>query len=170
MDEIDGFLHSEVDKKSTVMDAIGKLDLEPLESGESDPDDPHHQASLHSRKVLEMISNVPPNGGSRKDLPRHLWLECHKKLRGGAETSYGRMRWDAPSPTITCRCTTPACGRFTHPVRDRGITVREAARLQTIPDHAKLSKYRSKNAAIIGDAVPVLLARKVAEKLRNTLT
>ena len=169
MDEIDGFLHSKVDKKSTVKDAIEKLDLEPLESGESDPDDPHHQASLHSQKVLEMISNVPPNGGSRKDLPRRLWLECHKKLRGGAETSYGRMRWDAPSPTITCRCTTPACGRFTHPVRNRGITVREAARLQTIPDYAKLSKYKSKNAAIIGDAVPVLLAQKIAEKLQRAI-
>ena len=98
-----------------------------------------------------------------------MWLECHKKLGGGAETSYGRMRWDAPSPTITCRCIVPACGRFTHPVRNRGITVREAARLQTIPDGAKLSGYRQKNAAIIGDAVPVLLARRIAEMLRGVV-
>ena len=170
MNEIDGFLHSKVDKKSTVKDVIGKLDLKPLESGESDPDDPHHQASLHSSKVREMISKVPKNGGSRRDLPKTLWLECHKRLIGGAEASYGRMRWDTPSPTITCRCTTPACGRFTHPVRDRGITVREAARLQTIPDYAKLSKYRSKNAAIIGDAVPVLLAQKIANSILAAIT
>ena len=169
MDEIGAFLRSKVHKKNTVRDAIGDLDSEPLESGESDPHDPHHQASLHCPKVLELIGNVPKDGGSRKDLPRRMWLECHKKIGGGAETSYGRMRWDAPSPTITCRCTTPACGRFTHPARDRGITVREAARLQTIPDGAKLSEYRQKNAAIIGDAVPVLLARRIAEGLRRAV-
>ena len=168
MDDIDRFLHSKICKRRTVRDVIGKL--RPLESGESDPDDPHHRASLHSTKVQEIIREIPKNGGSRKDLPRHLWLECHKKLSGGAETSYGRMKWDAPSPTLTCRCTTPACGRFTHPIKDRGITIREAARLQTIPDCAKLSEFRSKNAAIIGDAVPVLLAQRIAEKIIGVVT
>ena len=167
MDEIGSFLHSKVNKQRTVRDVIWDLDLEPLESGESDLNDPHHQASLHGPKVQEMINKVPKDGGSRKDLPKSLWLECHKKIPKGAETSYGRMRWDAPSPTITCRCTTPACGRFTHPARNRGITVREAARLQTIPDHVKLSKYKSKNAEIVGDAVPVLMAQRIAEKLRG---
>ena len=167
MDEISSFLRSKISKRRTVGDAIG--DLEPLESGGSDPDDPHHQASLHGLKVLEMISNVPKDGGNRKDLPRRLWLDCHKKISRGAETSYGRMRWGGQSPTITCRCITPACGRFTHPFQDRGITVREAARLQTIPDHVRLSKYRNKNAAIIGDAVPILLAQKIAENLQRAI-
>lgn len=168
MDEIDRFLCSKVVKKSTVRDAIGDLDSgKPLESGESDPEDPHHRASLHGPKVLKMIRNVPKDGGSRKDLPRRMWLECHKKIGMGAETSYGRMRWDAPSPTITCRSTTPSCGRFTHPTQDRGITVREAARLQTIPDNAKLGEYAQNNAATIGDAVPVLMARKIAKMLRG---
>lgn len=168
MSEIYDFLCSKVGKRRTVRDAIGDLDSEkPLESGEYDPEDPHHGASLHSPKVLRMIRNVPKDGGSRKDMPRRMWLECHKKIGKGAESSYGRMRWDAPSPTITCRSTTPSCGRFTHPVQDRGITIREAARLQTIPDGAKLGEYRQKNAAIVGDAVPVLLARKIAEKLRD---
>ena len=165
MDEICRFLRSKIGKQRTVRDAIWKL--KPLESGESDPKDPHHRAILHGPKVMEMISNVPKDGGSRKALPRSLWLECHKKIPKGAETSYGRMRWDAPSPTITCRCTTPACGRFTHPFRDRGITIREAARLQTIPDRAKLSKYKSRNEEIIGDAVPVLMAQRIAERLRD---
>ena len=170
MDEIGRFLHSKVGKHRTVRDAVGYLDLaKPLESGESDPEDPHHRAALHGPKVLEMISKVPKDGGGRKDLPRSLWLECHKKIHKGAETSYGRMRWDAPSPTITCRCTTPSCGRFTHPARNRGITIREAALLQTIPDHAKLSKYKSENEAIIGDAVPVLFARKIAENLQRAI-
>lgn len=170
MDGIYGFLCSKVAKKSTVRNAIGYLDsAKPLESGESDPEDQHHRASLHRPSVLKMIRNVPKDGGSRRDLPRRMWLECHKKIGGGAATSYGRMSWDAPSPTLTCRCTTPACGRFTHPAQDRGITVREAARLQTIPDDANLTGYAQKDAAIIGDAVPVLLARRIAEMLRDAV-
>ena len=167
MDEIKNFLLSKIDKRRTVKEFIGNLT--PLESGESDPNDPYHQASSHGTKTLEMISNIPKDGGSRKDLPRRLWLDCHKNLSGGAETSYGRMRWDNPSPTITCRCTTPACGRFTHPSQDRGITIREAARLQTIPDGIKLSKYRSRNETMIGDAVPVLMAQRIAENLRGII-
>ena len=72
-----------------------------------------------------------------------------------------RSRAVAPRP--------PAAGSLTR-FRDRGITVREAARLQTIPDYAKLSKYRSKNAAIIGDAVPVLLAQKIANSILAAIT
>ena len=166
MDRIDDFLHSEIGSFHTVRDAIG--DLVPLESGEADPDDLHHKAIAHSTKVKKIISSVPRDGGSRKELPIELWLDCHKNTRG-AQSSYGRMRWDSPSPTLTCRCTTPSCGRFTHPFNDRGITIREAARLQTIPDSARLSEHRSKNESIIGDAVPVLLARKIAENLRSAL-
>ena len=167
MGRIGEFLDGNVGRRRTVKDAIG--DLKSLGPGEFDPADPHHRASDHGPRVLERIRSVSRDGGSRKNMPRRLWLDCHKRLARGAETSYGRMRWDEPSPTMTCRCTTPACGRFTHPVLDRGITVREAARLQTIPDDAALSEYVSKNAAIIGDAVPVLLARRIAETLRGVI-
>ena len=167
MDDVEMFLDSNVYRQRTVKDAIGNL--KPLESGESDPADPHHRAIDHGPRVLEMIKHIPKDGGSRRDMPRRLWLDCHKRLTGGAETSYGRMRWDKPSPTITCRCTTPACGRFTHPVLDRGITIREAARLQTIPDEVILSKYHRRNESIIGDAVPILLARRIAEMLRGVV-
>ena len=167
LNEIECFLHSTTTAPCTVGDKI--KDLMPLEPGESDPDDPHHSASMHGPKVQEIINNIPINGGSRKNLPKKLWLNCHKRLTGGAEASYGRMRWNDQAPTITCRCTTPACGRFTHPYQNRGITIREAARLQTIPDHAKLSEYKGKNEAIIGDAVPVLLAQKIAEKLQDVV-
>ena len=171
MNKINYFLHSKVGKKSTVRDAIGDLDSQnPLKSGESDPNDPHHKARLHSPIVLKRIRNIPKDGGSRKDLPKHMWLKCHEKIDKGAESSYGRMKWDEPSPTITCRSTTPSCGRFTHPIRDRGITVREAARLQTIPDKAKLDTHMQKNASIIGDAVPVLLAQRIAEKLHDIIS
>lgn len=127
MDDVGAFLDGDTCRRRTVKDAIGNL--KPLESGESDPTDPHHRAVYHGPRVLEMIKHITKDGGSRMGMPRRLWLDCHKRLTGGAETSYGRMWWNEPSPTITCRCITPASGRFIHPVLDRGITIREAARL-----------------------------------------
>ena len=152
----------------TVRNALSGLT--PLRPGCSSRSDPLHFASAHGRRVSEVIRHVPKNGGSRKDIPRHLWLECHKRLRGGAETSYGRMWWDRPSPTMTRRCTSPACGRFIHPSQNRGITLREAARLQTIPDSFDFGSCTA--AAIggmIGDAVPVDMAAWIARRLLDVL-
>ncbi len=152
----------------TVRDVIG--DLPKLKAGESDPTDPFHVARKHGEKVMKIIRNIPKNGGSRRELPPKLWLPCHKALRvGGAESVYGRMWWDKPSPTITSRCLTPSCGRFLHPEQDRAITTREAARLQTIPDDYQLSGTREEIGAMIGDGVPVILAERIALKVTQLL-
>ena len=166
---LDDFHKIKAKQIKTVRDVIA--DLKPLKSGEKDDDDPLHFTRIHSEKVLEMIRHVPKNGGSRKDLPKRLWLDCHKKLKkGGAETSYGRMWWDKPSPTMTCRCTTPSCGRFTHPAQHRGITLREAARLQTIPDSFDFGDSNVDGIqGMIGDGVPVDLAKYVGKKLKLIL-
>ena len=156
-------------ERRTVRDALSGL--APLRPGCRSRSDPLHFAIARGRRVSEVIRHVPKNGGSRKDLPRRLWLECHKRLgSGGAETSYGRMWWDRPSPTMTRRCTSPACGRFVHPSQDRGITLREAARLQTIPDSFDFGgSGAAAIAGMIGDAVPVDLAAWIARRLRAVL-
>ena len=152
----------------TVRDALSGL--QPLRRGQRSRSDPLHFASAHGRRVAEVIRHVPKDGGSRKEIPRRLWLECHKRLRSGAEASYGRMWWDRPSSTITRRCTSPACGRFIHPSQDRGITLREAARLQTIPDSFDFGGNSAADiGGMIGDAVPVDLASWMARRLLAVL-
>ena len=156
-------------KHKTVRGAIS--DLKPLSNGQSDHTDPLHSSRKHGKSVLEIIKHIPKNGGNRKDLPKRLWLNCHKKLKKGAETSYGRMWWDEPSPTITCRCTTPACGRFIHPSQNRGITLREAARLQTIPDSFDFGNNATEQIqSMIGDGVPVNMAKHIGKCLKSILT
>lgn len=167
MDEIEEFLQYKIKKRKTVRHAI--KGLKPLRPGQKSSTDLHHSARSHSQQVYNILKHVPKNGGGRKDMPKRYWLNCHKKLKKGAETVYGRMRWNEPSPTMTCRCCTPSCGRFIHPSQSRGISVREAARLQTIPDNFKLSPFSNRNEEAIGDAVPVLLARKIAEKLLEVM-
>ena len=150
----------------TVRDAIG--DLRPLEAGQRDDHDSLHSAAAHSESVLEIIRNIPHDGGGRRSLPRKLWLPCHRRLakdkQRGAESIYGRMRWDFPSPTITTRCHTPSCGRFVHPTQDRGITLREAARLQSIPDDFGIFGCKEDVGRWIGNAMPVALAEAVARQ------
>jgi len=80
----------------TVKDTIN--DLPPLQPGERSTTIPNHRAREHTPRIRKMISLIPPEG-SRKDLPKSYWLECHKRLKNGrgAENVYGRMRWKMPS-------------------------------------------------------------------------
>jgi DNA (cytosine-5)-methyltransferase 1 len=140
---------------ATVRDAIG--DLPPVGAGQAHPTIPNHKARSHSERVMRMIAAIPKDGGSRKDLPRRMWLDCHRRLEkngGGAESVYGRMWWDRSAPTITTRCTTPSSGRFIHPEQDRSITPREAARLQTFPDSFIFPDSFATAERLIGNAFP----------------
>jgi DNA (cytosine-5)-methyltransferase 1 len=150
----------------TVKEAI--RNLPPLRAGQRSKRLPLHEATAHSESVLRIIRHIPLDGGGRRSLPQSLWLPCHKKLkrRGkkGAESIYGRMRWDAPSPTITTRSQAPSCGRFVHPTQHRSITLREAARLQSIPDDYKIEGSKEQVARWIGNAMPLDLAQALGER------
>jgi DNA (cytosine-5)-methyltransferase 1 len=155
----------------TVQDQIGNMPK--LLPGQSCTSIPNHKARNHSPNVIEVIKHIPKDGGSRKSLPEHLWLPCHLKLQSkkgrGAESIYGRMKWNSPAPTITCRCTTPSSGRFIHPEQDRAITPREAARLQTFPDNFKFPETVGYCERLIGNAVPPDLMKAQLETLSDQL-
>lgn len=156
------------DKYVTVRDTIGKL--QPLKQGESSSDDPLHRCRSLSSLNIKRLQHTK-EGGSWKDWPEKLWLECHKKDSGKSFGSvYGRMEWDKPSPTMTTQCTGIGNGRFGHPEQDRAISAREAALLQTFPkdyaffeDEAKVSL--TKASRYIGNAVPPRLGEVIARSI-----
>lgn len=156
------------DKYITVRDTIGKLP--PLRQGELSSDDPLHRCRSLSRLNIKRLQHTK-EGGSWKDWPEELWLECHKKDSGKSFGSvYGRMEWDKPSPTMTTQCTGIGNGRFGHPEQDRAISAREAALLQTFPidyaffeDEAKVSL--TKASRYIGNAVPPRLGEVIAQSI-----
>jgi DNA (cytosine-5)-methyltransferase 1 len=120
-------------------------------SGDSLHDMPEHR----SQAVREKIKSIPKNGGGRSSLPSSQRLKCHKSCDGFKDV-YGRMAWDAVAPTITTGCFNPSKGRFLHPVKNRAITIREAALLQGFPKRYKFSvKYgKVALARMIGNALP----------------
>ena len=155
-------LPTPIKKVVTVRDAIA--DLPPLKSGETHPTIPNHRSMRHSELVLKRIKNIPKNGGSRASLPPNLELKCHK-MRKGFHDVYGRMRWDDVAPTLTSGCTNPSKGRFIHPEQDRGITPREAARLQTFPDSFVFFGSFLSISRQIGNAMPVKLSEQIAKAM-----
>ena len=125
--------------------------------------------------VAERIAAVPV-GGTRFDLPVRLQLKCHQRLKTksgavnrSATGSYGRVRLDEPSPTMTTRCTTPACGAFIHPTEHRGLSLREAAALQTFPATYQWNGGYESVERQIGNAVPVWMAQALGEAVGSLL-
>ena len=156
----------------TVQDAIGGLP--PIAAGEGSSQDPLHYASRLSPTNLARIRGAAP-GGSWDHWAPALVAKCHRKPTGRWYRGvYGRMRWDAPAPTITTQCNGFGNGRFGHPEQDRAISLREAALLQTFPRSYEFFDpsqrwFVSTTARWIGNAVPVALARAVAQSVRCAL-
>ena len=124
-----------------------------------DINDVHMQ---HSSGLIEVFARTPHNGGSRKDSGRVL--PCHLNHDGHADV-YGRIDPNAPAPTMTTACINPSKGRFVHPTDNHGITVRQAARIQTFPDSYQFTGGLMAAGQQIGNAVPVKLAEYLLRHL-----
>ncbi len=117
---------------------------------------------------LEIIRTVPP-GGSWKDIPPKTVAKSRRLTSiaktGGRTTLYGRLSYDSPSYTINTYFNRPGNGTFVHPVHDRMITPREAARIQGFPDGYIFAGTKTGMLKQIGNAVPPILAREIAARI-----
>lgn len=152
--------------RRTVREVIGKLPA-PGTGGDALHNIPEKP---RSRRVAELIRDIPKDGGSRGDLSQSRQLPCHARSNGFKDV-YGRMAWNDVAPTITGGCFNPSKGRFLHPDQDRAITMREAALLQTFPESYRFPVPRGKQAIalMIGNALPPEFIRRHASKIADTL-
>lgn len=114
-----------------------------------------------------------PEGGNRFDLQRErpdLTPNCWLRKKSGGTDLFGRLWWDRPAFTIRTEFFKPEKGRYLHPRQNRPISHREAARLQSFPDTFRFTGTKVEIAKQIGNAVPPLLARKIAEAVAEHLT
>lgn len=140
-----------------------------IDAGKSDPSVPNHLAARLSALNVKRIQATPANGGSRRDWPEGLMLECHQKTAGFSDV-YGRMWWDRVAPTLTSRCNSLSNGRFGHPEQNRAISLREAAALQTFPDDYEFFGTSNRIARWIGNAVPVSFAAALGRAAMTAAT
>lgn len=92
-------------------------------------------------------------------------LDCHANGHAGHTDVYGRMSWNNVSPTLTSKCFSISNGRFGHPEQNRAISLREAAALQSFPNDYVFEGSMQEIGKQIGNAVPVLLAQRIGERL-----
>ncbi len=147
----------------TVMETIGHLC--PLNAGETSEHDLMHRARQHRPKTVAYLKTIP-EGGAWRDAKRVL--PCHVDHNGHYDV-YGRIKGDEIAPTITGGCTNPSKGRFTHPKQHRGLTVREAALLQTFPKDWTFCGGIESQSLQVGNAVPVKLGEALARALKLRL-
>lgn len=177
----------QLEKQATVWDAIS--DLPALSAGEAMndieyplPPQSHLQSCLRtgSKKIynhacaklgaanLERLKYIP-QGGSWRDIPHELLPAGLQRARRSDHTKrYGRLHPDAMCSTILTKCD-PHWGSFFHPTQDRAISVREAARIQTFPDHYVFSGSLTEQFEQVGNAVPPLMARAIGEKIKQLI-
>ena len=122
----------------------------------------NHISSNHDSETLKIMEMIKEGQGMR-DLPIKLRT---KSVHSG---SYGRMLRSKPAYTITTRFDTPPVGRVTHPILNRSITAREAARIQSFSDSFIFYGSKTSIGKQIGNAVPPLLSKNIANKLRKIL-
>ena len=138
-------------------------------AGTANAGDPLHRTRSYPERVLLRLEAIP-EGGTRRDLPPALRLRCHEALKTrSATSSYGRLRLDGFAHTITTRSTTPACGAFVHPTEPRGLTLREAALLQTFATSYRFVGFREEIGRQIGNALPPRLAVTLGRAVRLLL-
>ncbi len=143
----------------TVRETIAHLPAVP--AGIADPNDPLHKSASHKASTIDVIRQVPHDGGNR---PEGVGPGCLDKVKGFSDV-YGRLYWDRPSITITHYARNPASGRYTHPEQDRGLTAREAALLQSFPNGFQFTGRSDDVYRQIGEAVPPMLSSAIASHI-----
>lgn len=122
----------------------------------------NHIATNHSDFALKKLSLIPPEC-DKSALP----IEFYGKQK--FSTTWSRLIWDKPSPTIDTRFDTPSNGRNSHPYLNRSITPREAARIQSFPDSFIFYGNKCSVCKQIGNAVPPLLAKAIGVHIKKVV-
>jgi DNA (cytosine-5)-methyltransferase 1 len=138
------------------------------------PDVPDQEVMPLERSAAAMIAHVP-EGGSWKDVPDRFLPPRLLRIKADMSRHHPPKIFRRFARTEICGTVTasarPDKSFNIHPAEDRGLSVREFARIQSFPDDFRFpalpgrlpSMYR-----VIGNAVPPLLARRLAEHLLAT--
>jgi DNA (cytosine-5)-methyltransferase 1 len=142
---------------------------------------------------LRLVTGHTSRGHMASDLARYLFVAAFAQAQGRSPVArefptalapdhrnwdtghfadrFRAQLWDLPSTTVTSHIAKDG-HYFIHPdpLQCRALTVREAARLQTFPDNYRFLGNRTEQFVQVGNAVPPLLARQIAEALHELLS
>ena len=150
------------DKEKEVLEALLKLRRRNRlrDFGDADP----VTARAISNELKEPISN------RLKSLIKKVYIRKignRYDLTNTFNGKFKRLSWDEPAPTVITRFGDPRY--FLHPDENRGLTVREAARIQGFPDNYRFPGSKADQYRMVGNAVPPPMAKKIGEFIHSFL-
>ncbi|MCP2041561.1 DNA (cytosine-5)-methyltransferase 1 [Neisseria sp. HSC-16F19] len=128
----------------------------------------NHEAPRLSKVNLDRLAYIPA-GGNWTNIPMELLPKGMQRARKSDHTKrYGRVDPDGLASTILTKCD-PHWGAYFHYEQDRVFSVREAARIQTFPDHFIFTGSKAEQYEQVGNAVPPFLAAAIGYALVKLL-
>ncbi len=104
-------------------------------------------------------------GENFHSLEDSLKTNTYTDVKRTQNTIYLRLKYNEPSGTVL----NVRKSMWIHPTLDRAISIREAARLQTFPDSFVFCGTKDKQYQQVGNAVPPIMAKAIAQRLAVTL-
>ena len=126
----------------------------------------NHKARYNNDRDIEIFSRL--NEGDKSDDPKIADIMPYKERHGIFKDKYFKLESSKICKTITAHMKFD-CNMYIHPFQARGLTPREAARVQSYPDDYFFKGSFTKTYMQIGNSVPPLLSRAIAQSIKKYL-
>ena len=126
----------------------------------------NHKARFNNDRDIEIYGRL--NQGDRSDDPKIADIMPYSRRNGIFKDKYFKLEENKVCKTITAHMKFD-CNMYIHPTQARGLTPREAARVQSYPDDYFFRGAYTKTYMQIGNSVPPLLGRAIATVIKKYL-
>ena len=124
----------------------------------------NHKARYNNDRDIEIFSRLNP--GDKSDDPKIADIMPYARRNDIFKDKYFKLENDKVCKTITAHMKFD-CNMYIHPEQARGLTPREAARVQSFPDDYYFRGAYTKTYMQIGNSVPPLLGRAIAKVIKK---
>ena len=124
----------------------------------------NHKARYNNDRDIEIFGRMEQ--GDRSDDPKIADIMPYARRNDIFKDKYFKLENDKVSKTITAHMKFD-CNMYIHPTQARGLTPREAARVQSYPDDYFFRGAYTKTYMQIGNSVPPLLGRAIAQVIKK---
>ncbi|TQR11645.1 DNA cytosine methyltransferase [Psychrobacillus soli] len=122
----------------------------------------NHKARYNNERDIEIFSRL--HQGDKSDDPKIADIMPYTNRMDIFKDKYYKLIYNQPCKTITAHMKFD-CNMYIHPTQARGLTPREAARIQSYPDDYYFKGPYTKTYMQIGNSVPPVMAKGIASEI-----
>lgn len=163
LEDVDPVYNVSDDKNGIKLQA--KADLSELAQSLRDSNILHNHIITKTTPTAMERFKALDQGQNFHSLSDEMKTNTYADVTRTQNTIYLRLKYDEPSGTVV----NVRKSMWVHPTRDRAVSIREAARLQTFPDSFIFYGTKDNQYQQVGNAVPPIMAKAIAKKLANQL-